>query len=75
MFAGEESPSDIQDYAATSMQLETKDKIYSAMVVYGLLTYEDGCVSIPNKELIDSYATMMKKEKTKQHSCKVKVLS
>lgn len=64
MFAGEGIPSDIQEYAATSMQLETKDEIYSGMVVYGLLTYEDGCVSIPNKELMDSYAAMMKKEKT-----------
>lgn len=64
MFAGEAVPSDIQEYAATSMQLETKDEIYSAMVVYGLLTYEDGYVSIPNKELMDSYAAMMKKEKS-----------
>ena len=64
MFAGEEISSDIQEYAATSMQLETKDEIYSAMVVYGLLTYEDGCVSIPNKELTDSFAVMMKKENT-----------
>lgn len=64
MFAGEAVPSDIQEYAATSMRLETKDEIYSAMVVYGLLTYEDGKVSIPNKELMDSYAAMMKKEKS-----------
>ena len=34
------------------------------MLVYGLLTYKDGCVSIPNKELMDSYAAMMKKERT-----------
>lgn len=64
MFAGEAVPSDIQEYAATSLQLETKDEIYSAMVIYGLLTFEDGCVSIPNKELMDSYASMMKREKS-----------
>lgn len=64
MFAGNAVPSDMQEYAATSMRLETKDEIYSAMVVYGLLTYEDGYVSIPNKELMDSYASMMKKEKS-----------
>ena len=46
------------------MQLNTKDEIYSAMVVYGLLTYENGCVSIPNKELKDSFANTMKKEKS-----------
>ena len=32
------------------------------MVVYGLLTYENGAVSIPNRELLDSYAAMMRKE-------------
>ena len=63
MLAGEAIPSDIQEYAATSLGLETKDEIYSAMVIYGLLTFEDGCVSIPNKELMDSYASMMKREK------------
>ncbi len=64
LFAGESIPSDIDEYAATSMHLETKDEIYSAMVVYGLLTYESGLVSIPNKELMDSFAFMMKKEKS-----------
>lgn len=64
MFAGSPVPSDIQEYAATSMRLETKDEIFSAMVVYGLLTYQDGRVSIPNKELMDSYAAMMKREKS-----------
>lgn len=62
LFAGGSIPADIQEYAAVSMQLSTKDEIYSAMVVYGLLTYENGAVSIPNKELKDSYAAMMKKE-------------
>lgn len=64
LFAGEAIPSDICEYAATSMQLETRDEIYSAMVVYGLLAYADGLVSIPNKELADSFASMMKREKS-----------
>ncbi len=64
MFAGGAIASDIREYAATSMQLKTKDEIYSAMVIYGLLTFEDGYVSIPNKELMDSYASMIKKEKS-----------
>ncbi len=64
LFAGESIPADIEEYAATSMRLSTKDEIYSAMVVYGLLTYEDGCVFIPNRELTDSFASMMKKEKS-----------
>lgn len=64
LFSGERIPADIQEYAASSMCLSTKDEIYSAMVVYGLLTYEDGCVFIPNRELRESYAAMMKKEKS-----------
>lgn len=62
MFAGEKIPSGIQEYAATSQELKTKEEIYSAMVVYGLLTYDNGRVFIPNKELMGSYAAMMKKE-------------
>ncbi len=64
MFAGEKIPSGIQEYAATAQELKTKEEIYSAMVVYGLLTYDQGMVFIPNKELMGSYAAMMKKEKT-----------
>ena len=64
MFAGEKISSGIQEYAATAQVLETKEEIYSAMVVYGLLTYENGKVFIPNKELMCSYAAMMKKEKS-----------
>ena len=64
LFAGEKVASGIQEYAATAQELKTKEEIYSAMVVYGLLTYEDGMVSIPNRELMSSYAAMMKKEKS-----------
>ena len=64
MFAGEKIPSGIQEYAATSLELKSKEEIYSAMVVYGLLTYDNGMVFIPNKELMGSYAAMMKKEKS-----------
>ena len=59
MFAGEKIPSGIQEYAATSLELKSKEEIYSAMVVYGLLTYDNGMVFIPNKELMGSYAAMM----------------
>lgn len=44
------------------MNLTTKDEIFSAMVVYGFLNYENGCVSIPNKELMDQFADMVEKE-------------
>ena len=64
MFAGERIPSGIQEYAATAQELKTKEEIYSAMVVYGLLTDDNGMVFIPNKELMGSYASMMKKEQS-----------
>lgn len=55
MASGERIEAKMMEYAATANELSTKDQIYSAMVVYGLLTYEDGQVFIPNKELLDKY--------------------
>lgn len=52
----------IQEYAATSMNLQTRDEIFSAMVVYGFLSYEYGKVSIPNKELMDKFSEVLLKE-------------
>ena len=57
-------PAKISEYAATSMRLSTKEEIFSAMVVYGFLTYENGCVSIPNKELMDRFNEMLMKEQS-----------
>lgn len=62
MVSGVPVPAKVQEYAATSMNLTTKDEILSAMVVYGFLNYEDGCVSIPNKELMDRFTDMLQKE-------------
>jgi len=62
MISGESIPARIQEYAATSMNLQTRDEIFSAMVVYGFLNYENGKVSIPNKELMDKFTDMMKKD-------------
>lgn len=45
----------VREYASTSMELRTRDEIYSAMVVYGFLTWKNGYVSIPNKELMDKF--------------------
>lgn len=48
MVSGIPVPAKIREYAATSMNLNTKDEIFSSMVVYGFLSYENGKVSIPN---------------------------
>lgn len=62
MVSGESVPAKIREYAVESMNLTTRDEIYSAMVVYGFLTYENGRVSIPNKELMDRFGDMLQKE-------------
>lgn len=62
MVADNPIPSKVQEYAATSMELKTKDEIFSAMVVYGFLNYKDGYVSIPNKELMDKFAEVVQRE-------------
>ncbi len=59
MASGEGVEAEIKNYAAVSMELNTKDEIYSAMVIYGLLTYEDGEVLIPNKELMDKFQELL----------------
>lgn len=62
MVAGEGVTSKIQEYAATSMNLSTREEILSAMVVYGFLSYYKGKVYIPNKELMDKFDAMLRKE-------------
>ncbi len=62
MVSGAAVPVRIREYAATSQNLRTREEIFSAMVVYGFLSYKDGKVSIPNKELMDKFADMLQKE-------------
>ena len=62
MVADNPVPARVQEYAATSMELRTRDEIFSAMVVYGFLNYENGYISIPNKELMDKFAEVVERE-------------
>lgn len=59
MISGIPVPAKVREYAATSMNLTTKDEIFSAMVVYGFLSYDNGFVSIPNKELMNKLNFML----------------
>lgn len=59
MVSGEPVYAKIKEYAATSMNLTTKDEIFSAMVVYGFLSYENGMVRIPNRELMDKFDNLI----------------
>lgn len=49
MVSGIPVPAKVSEYAATSLNLTTKDEIFSAMVVYGFLSYENGFVITKNK--------------------------
>lgn len=62
MVSGESIMAMVEEYAATSMNLSTKNEIYSAMLVYGFLSYENGRIRIPNKELMDKFGNMLRKE-------------
>ena len=64
MVSGEAISIKIREYAATSMNLSTREEIFSAMVVYGFLSFENGKVSIPNKELMDKFSDMLQKKPT-----------
>lgn len=64
MVAGIPVSANVREYAASSMNLTTRDEIFSAMVVYGFLSYENGKVSIPNKELMDRFCEMLVKEQS-----------
>lgn len=62
MVIGERVNAKIGDFAAVSMELKTKNQIYSAMVIYGLLTYNNGQVFIPNKEPMLKYDELLFRE-------------
>lgn len=64
MISGESVTAKIQEYAATSMNLSTRDEIYSAMVVYGFLSYLNGKVCIPNSELMEKFDELLVKNES-----------
>lgn len=64
MVAGEGVQAEVRNYAAVSMELNTRDEIYSAMVVYGLLTYIDGKVYIPNREIMEQFRNLLMSRKS-----------
>ena len=71
MISGGSVPARVREYAATSQELKTKEEILYAMVVYGFLSYENGEVSIPNKEVGELLVGIGYDKKTKKHRCEV----
>ena len=51
-----------EEYRAGQKNLETREEIYSAMVIYGFLSYYDGTLKIPNKELMKEFEKALRDE-------------
>ncbi|MDO4170400.1 MAG: AAA family ATPase [Lachnospiraceae bacterium] len=49
----------LKGYSVSELQLNTRNEILSAMVVYGFLSYYDGCLQIPNYELMEKYQEVL----------------
>ena len=64
MITGEGVDAKIDEFAASAMELKSRDQIYSAMVVYGLLTYSGEKVFIPNRELMFKYEELLQNEES-----------
>ncbi|HAX73663.1 MAG TPA: AAA family ATPase [Firmicutes bacterium] len=63
MVAGEEIDIFIdEEYRAGQAAPKTKEEIYSAMIILGFLSYYDGYLKIPNKELMKEFEKALKDE-------------
>ncbi len=49
----------LEGYSATDKELKTRNNILSAMVIFGFLTYHNGCLYIPNHELMLKYEQVL----------------
>lgn len=55
LVAGEKIPMLSDDFTAALYKMETKEEIFSAMIIYGFLSYYDGYVTIPNREIMKKF--------------------
>lgn len=62
MVAGIPVEVDLQGYSAVELELNTRDEILSAMVVFGFLSYHDGYLRIPNHELMEKFQRVLSRD-------------
>lgn len=62
MVSGIPVEADLDGYSAVEQEMNTRDEILSAMVVYGFLLYHDGYLRIPNHELMEKYQGVLSRE-------------
>lgn len=65
LIAGNPVEVQLDGYSVTHLQLDTRDEILSAMVVFGFLSYHDGCLTIPNYELMQKFNHVLSRESMK----------
>lgn len=53
---------ELDGYSAVERQLDTRDEILSAMVVYGFLSYHDAILRIPNYELMEKFRRVLSRD-------------
>lgn len=51
-----------EEFRAGQREPKTKEEIYSAMIILGFLSYYDGYIKIPNKELMKEFQKALKDE-------------
>lgn len=62
MAAGEWIEMSAKNFTAETMELTSREDIFSAMLVYGMLTYRKRKIAIPNKELMLKYEEVLQKK-------------
>lgn len=70
MVAGIKVPVKLKGYSASELQLDTRDEILSAIVVYGFLSYHDGYLCIPNYELMEKYQDVLTRKSMGEGDCR-----
>ncbi len=53
---------ELEGYGAAQLDLNNRNEILSAMVVFGFLSYHDNELRIPNKELMEKFEKVLKRE-------------
>lgn len=62
MVAGLSVDADLDGYSAVEQEMNTRDEILSAMVVYGFLSYYEGHLKIPNHELMEKFQKVLARD-------------
>lgn len=62
MVSGISVEAELDGYSAVEQQLDTRDEILSAMVVYGFLSYYADRLKIPNHELMEKFQKVLERD-------------